>query len=224
MERVENSELNRKILNHLIAQYQLKEKREPNHLSTYVYCRTKAYLDQKQTVEPSDQEVLLFAIGYGLQDVMTPKDAVAPVYKQDGIVYRPDMVFYPSKVEVENLVELKTTRMSAKKHWEPDHIPMTWLDYMMGGCYMRNTSRYDLIILYLMGNYAPPFPEIYCDTFEFSQEELDENWAKLQEHRTVLDAALAGQYPPEPFKNCYDWECKYCRYKLICETIVTAMY
>lgn len=225
MNRVENPELKRKILDHLIDQYQLKEKREPNHLSTYIYCRTKAYFEQQPgSIEPTEQEVMLFAIGYGLQDVLTPKSAKAPVYNQGGIIYRPDMVFHPTHTEVENLVELKTTRMSAKKHWEPDHIPVTWLDYMMGGCYLRKTTKYDLIILYLMGGYNPPFPELYCDTFEFTPEEIGENWAKLQQRKEVLDESLAIGVPPEPYKNCYDWECKYCRYKMVCETISTTMY
>src|SRR3990167_11258164 len=157
MKRVDNPELKRRILRHLGEQYKIFEVREPNHLSSYVYCRTKGFLQQKMATEPTDEEVLLFAIGYGLQDVLTPKSATAPVYEQQDIIYRPDMSFTPAAAEVENLIELKTTRKSAKYHYQDEHIPATWLDYMMGGCYLRDTKVYDLVVLYLMGAYSPPF-------------------------------------------------------------------
>lgn len=227
MRRVDNPELKRKMLNHLADLYKIKEVREPNHLSSYVYCRTKGFLDQKQATEPTDEEVMLFAIGYGLQDVLTPTEAATPVYERDGITYTPDMSFASphreSTWELEQLVELKTTRKSAKNHFMDEYLPLTWLDYMMGGCFIRGTQQYDLIVLYMMGNYAPPFPQIYCDTFYFDKLELEENWKKMLEHKQVLDEALASGVPPTPFQHCYDWECKYCRYSLVCQTIATAM-
>lgn len=220
MKRTDNPELKRKILTHLAEQYQITEVREPNHLSSYVYCRTKGFFDQKQTVGTTDEEVLLFALGYGLQDVLTPKDATTPLYNKDGIIYRPDLSFY--RLGVEELGEIKTTRKSAKNHYIDDFIPVTWLTYMKGGCYIRGVSQYDLIVLYMMGNYAPPFPQVYCDTFTFSDDELEENWNMILGNKTVLEASLSTGQPPTPFKNCYDWECKYCRYKLVCETLTMA--
>ena len=92
MRRVDNPELKRKILDHLANLYKIKEVRESNHLSSYITCRTKSFLDQKQTTEPTDEEVMLFALGYGLQDVLTPKDASAPVIERSGIIYSPDMI------------------------------------------------------------------------------------------------------------------------------------
>lgn len=225
MKRLDNPELKRKILDHLASLYHIKEVREPNHLSSYVYCRTKTFLDQKQTAEASDMEVMLFALGYGLQDVLTPKDAEAPVYEKDGIIYRPDMVLSKDAFliyEVPVLVELKTTRKSAKYHYFDSELPLTWLDYMMGGCYIRDTNQYDLIVLYMMGNYSPPFPQIYCDTFTFNDSELQLNWNIILNRKQVLDSAIASGTPPTPYENCYAWECKYCRYKLVCEVIVKA--
>ena len=235
MRRVDNPELKRKMLDHLAERYKIKQVREPNHLSSYIYCRTRTFFDQKQAVEPTDEEVMLFAIGYGLQDVLTPRDAEVPVYEENGITYSPDMSFIPSAAEVEDvlqkstnplfalqyekLTELKTTRRSAKKHYIDEDVPVTWLEYMMGGCYIRKTDQYDLIVLYMMGNYAPPFPQIYCDTFYFEQHELISNWAKIIGNQTVLNKALEDNQPPTPYEHCYDWECKYCRYKLVCETI-----
>lgn len=84
---------------------------------------------------------------------------------------------------------------------------------------MMDTVEYDLIILYMMGNYSPPFPDIYAETEQFSQDEIQDNWIKILQNKTVLDTALLTGVPPEPFKNCYEWECKYCRYQLVCQTL-----
>jgi len=218
MKRLDNPELSRKILNHLANLYKIKEIREPNHLSSYIYCRTKGFLDQKQAIEPTDEEVMLFALGYGLQDVLTPKDATAETHEFEGIMYRPDMTM--TRAEVESLQELKTTRRSAKKHYVDDEIPLTWLAYMMGGCKIRGINQYDLIVLYMMGNYSPPFPQLYTDTFYFTDEEIEDNWAVIMFNKGVLDTALEINKPPTPFAHCYDWECKNCRYKLVCETLL----
>lgn len=214
MKRVDNPGLKRKVLDHLANLYSMKEIREPNHLSTYITCRTKSFLDQKMLTTPNDDEVMLFALGYGLQDVLTPKDASTPVIVVDGITYRPDMILS------NRLNEIKTTRKSAKFHYVEDILPSTWLDYMMGGCYMKGSVEYDLIILYMLGNYSPPFPVIYAETIYFDKEELDANWQKIIQQKHILDESLRTGNPPEPFKNCYDWECKYCRYKMICDNIV----
>ena len=222
MRRTDSPELKRQILQHLAHLYKIDEVREPNHLSSYVYCRTKLFLSQKTPSEPTDEEVMLFALGYGLQDVLTPKEMTAPVYERFGIVYRPDMSFTPAKTEVEQLMELKTTRKSAKYHYMDDALPDTWLDYMKGGCYIRGTSSYDLVVLYMMGNFAPPFPQMYCDHIEFTEDELLTNWDKIMQRKLVADRAFKTGVCPTPFQNCYDWECKYCRFKLVCESIVRA--
>jgi len=217
MRRVDNPELKRIVLNHLADLYKIKEVREPNHLSSYVTCRTRGFLDQRQATEPTDEEVMLYALGYGLQDVLTPRDATAPVINKDGIVYRPDLILST------RLNEIKTTRKSAKYHYLDDSIVETWLDYMQGGCYIRDDREYDLIVLYLMGDYSPPFPLIYADTFYFTDEEIKNNWAKILCQKNILDVALETNEIPEPYKHCYEWECKYCRYKLVCQTISHAL-
>ena len=213
MKRVDNPELKRKLLDHLASLYKIKEVRESNHLSSYITCRTRSFLDQKGTAEPTDEEVMLFALGYGLQDVLTPKDASAPVIEKCGILYRPDMILST------RLNEIKTTRKSAKYHYLDNSLPATWIDYMLGGCYMADTNEYDLVILYMMGNYSPPFPDVYAETEYFEDEEIETNWQKVMEHKEVLDKAIADGVPPEPYKHCYDWECKYCRHKLVCQTL-----
>src|SRR4030042_522064 len=215
MIRLDNPELDIFILNHLAETYKLKEKREGIHLSTLVYCLTKSFFDQQSPIEPTDEELMLFALGYALQDVMTPEGAETPIYEADGIVFRPDF-YLPYSNE---LCEIKTTRASLKTNMKA--LPETWIEYIMGGCHMRGKTEYQLSVLYLMGNYAPPFPLIHSETLMFTGEELDNNWQRLLERKSIYEKSLILNVPPEPFKYCKDWECKNCRYKLMCEALAS---
>jgi len=205
------------MLKYLADKYKILEVREPNHLSSYVSCLTKQFWNQTQASEPSEEELMLFALGYGLQDVLTPKDTVPPYVEKYGIIYRPD--FLIPRNSIERLTELKTTRKSAKNHWSDEQLPSTWLAYMKGGCFIKDTNQYDLVILYMMGAYSPPFPQIMADTFTFSDEEIADNWSWLKPRVEVLQKSLSDNIPPEPFKYCFDWECKFCRCKMLCDTI-----
>lgn len=213
MERIDNPELSRLALDHLASLYKIKDKREGIHLSTLVYCLTRSFFDQLASVEPTDEEVMLFALGYGLQDVLTPQEAESPVYEKDGITYRPDFVL---KLDG-SLGEIKTTRMSLKTL--EDHLSETWVEYIMGGCYIREETSYNLMVLLMMGNYHPPFPMIHSETLVFEKQELQANWDYLLERKDVYEEALASNQPPQPFHWCKDWECKNCRYKLQCQAI-----
>jgi hypothetical protein len=218
MIRKENPELRTLMLGHLADKYKLLEIRESNHLSSYITCLTKQYLDQRQASEPTEEELMLFALGYGLQDVLTPADTKAPYINKHGIIYRPD--FLIPRNSLDRLTELKTTRKSAKNHQLDEQIPETWLAYMKGGCYIKDTVEYDLVILYMMGSYSPPFPTIMADTFVFTDTEIADNWLWIMERKLVLDSSLKTNTPPEPGKYCFSFECKFCRNKLICETIM----
>lgn len=219
MKRESDPRLRAAVLRWLANKYKLTDVREPNHLSSYVYCITKTFFDQKVQAIPTEEEMLLFAIGYGLQEVLTPPEANIPTYDVAGIIYRPDIGFTPLIPELQRLTEIKTTRKSSKYHEKEDALPETWVEYMMGGCKMTNTLEYSLVILYLMGNYSPPFPQLYTDRITFEQAELDANWLRLAQRKRVLDEALVVGDPPTPFKWNKEWECKGCRYLLMCQTI-----
>ena len=219
MRRIDNPLLTHKIINHLADLYNIKQKREGIHLSSLVYCRTRAFLDYHQSIEPTDQEVMLFSLGYGLQDVLTPKDAEAPIFTKDGVTYSPDMLF--SLNGEDNLVEIKTTRMSEKTL--ADSLPETWLEYIKGGCFIRAVNTYDLAVLLMMGNYHPPFPLLKCETLLFDDDELFDNWGEMLKRKAVLEEAISSNKPPYPFQNCQEWECKNCRYRMVCDAMVLSM-
>lgn len=211
MIKTDNPELSRLILEYLAERYKIKQRRIGIHLSTLVYCLTKSFYDQQQRIEPTDEEVMLFSLGLGLQDELTPPEANRPVYQLDGIMYSPDFTLRLD----EQLVELKTTRMSSKR---PD-MPETWLEYIMGGCTMMGTDSYQLVVLHMMGNYSPPFPTIVAYSLKFDRDELAANWLRLLERKQVYENALAAGTLPTPYTYCKDWECKLCRYKLQCTAI-----
>ena len=198
-------------LTHLSDLYNIRQQRQGIHLSTVIYCLTRAYFDFTQYIQPTEEEVMLFALGYGLQDVLTPQEAEAPVFEKDGITYSPDFML---KMD-DTYFEIKTTRMSMDKGYLPD----TWIEYIMGGCYIRDITEYELVVLYMMGNWKPPFPKIYAETLKFDQEEILENWYNIIGRRDVLLHDLDAKRPPTPTLWCKEWECKYCRYKIVCDAI-----
>jgi len=202
---------------HLDKLYHISQPREGIHLSTVIYCLTRSYYDLTlDDVAPTPQEVLLFALGYGLQDILTPEKAVLEVVEKDGIFYSPD---YKLKLgDTHDLYELKTTRMSAKKGDEHE-FPETWIEYMKGGCFIQNVNEYRLVVLYMMGDWKPPFPSIKGYNFTFTDEELIDNWGYIMERKVMLEASLLSKSPPTPRAWCKDWECSHCRYKVLCDAL-----
>lgn len=211
MERIHNPEIEQYALKHLADLYNIRQQRQGIHLSTVIYCLTRAYFDFTQYIQPTEEEVMLFALGYGLQDVLTPQEAEAPVFEKDGITYSPDFMLKMN----DTYFEIKTTRMSIDKGYLPD----TWIEYIMGGCYIRDINEYELVVLYMMGNWKPPFPKIYAETLKFNQEEILVNWWNIIGRRNQLIGHLNDRTPPIPMGWCKEWECKYCRYKIVCDAI-----
>lgn len=211
MQKIDNPELSRLILQHLRDLYGLDQKREGIHLSTLVYCLTRSFFDRVAPIEATEREVMLFALGYGLQDTLTPDNATTPLYEFEGIVYRPDFQLKLTGITA----ELKTTRASSNKE-----LPETWLEYIKGGCHILKIKEYDLGVLYMMGNWRPPFPEIRSFKLVFEDDELAENWAYLSERKRVYEEALVSNLPPQPFRYCKGFECRNCRYKLQCDAIM----
>ena len=219
MEVIEDPQMSRLVLDHLISLYNINRKREGIHLSTLVYCLTRSFFDQVAPIEATDKEVMLFVLGLGLQDVLTPKTAETPMYEKDGITFSPDFALrLPSEKRV-RYAELKTTRMSSSK----ESFPETWLEYIMGGCYMRGINTYNLSVLYMLGNYRPPFPHLSSFILSFTDEELRDNWGRLMARKDVYCKALENNKPPTPRLWCKARECKNCRYALQCDAYEMVM-
>lgn len=212
MNRVPNPSLDRAILIHLTDKYKLNQKREGIHLSTLIYCLTRSFLDQSNMeVAPTDEEVMLFALGIGIQSELTPSSASAPMYQFEGIYYSPDMVFSLNG----DTVELKTTRSGAKRYVEGNY-PETWIEYIKGGCYILNKTEYNLSVLYLAER---PVPKLISETLVFEREELEANWSYMIKRKEIYSEALKTNIVPTPYMYCKEWECKNCRHSTICSAL-----
>lgn len=214
MQITQNPEIVREILDRLVDEY--VEEREYPHVTQLIYCLTKQYFDITQGTQPTDDELMLFAVGWGLERVLL--ESHAEPGEKDGIHYSPDFITLRGAK-----AELKTTRMSSKKTAGPVYeLPEGWVKQIMAYCYANGSPKYQLVVLHLMGNYAPPFPQLVGLTLEFTEEELRLNWKWLTMRRDLLQVFLDESEPPTPFMNNMDWECQYCRHKIVCDALEIA--
>ncbi len=211
MRREYNPELDNVILEHLTEKYKLAYHRSETdcHLSTYNGCLTKAFWEARAPVDPTPKECMFFAVGLGLQDLLTPDSAETPLFEKDGITFRPD---YMMKLYKDEYHELKTTRLGEKRIMEA--LPKSWIKYMEGGCWIRGLKHYHLTALLLIP------ARLWSETIYFDEIELEDNWQEVLERKAIVDAAFTDNIPPVPFDyNLGEWECKECRYRTLCDAV-----
>jgi len=205
-----NKNLELCILRFLVDEYRT-EKPFP-HLTELIYCLTRSYLDRKEPMPPTEREILLFALGFGLEKLLLKQLRTHILGNVDGVHYEMDFLSFTGIPG-----ELKTTRASSKKFAEEEgFFPETWKRQILGYMYCQNILKYELIVLFLMGDYKPPFPQLACYTIEASTEELEKNWQWILERKTILSNAIEKSILPPPVFH-FDWECKECRYSIRCE-------
>lgn len=207
MQITPNPVIEKELLDVLRARYITTEGRaEGIHLSDLIYCLTKSYHRITDPLPATDQEVMLFSLGFGLENMLLRDESRVSPGCKDGIHYSPD--FIPLTA---GRAELKTTRASTTRD-----LPETWVEQIKGYAYAEGLLTYDLVVLHMLGNYKPPFPVIKGYQLTFSQEELVEQWQRFLSRRFVLDTCLHDAIPPDPLHWCKDWECKYCTYRIRC--------
>lgn len=211
MKITQNPEIVREILDKIVEEY-VKDERTYPHVTQLIYCLTKSYFDITGNTKPTDEELLYFAIGWGLERVLLRTQATAG--EKDGVHYSPDFITLKG-----TKAELKTTRLSSSKTEGPEYdLPEGWIKQMMAYCYANGSNKYTLVVYHLLGKWKPPQPKMVGLSLEFAAEELEENWKRILERREILDKALRESTPPTPFEyRLGDWECAHCRYKIVCE-------
>ena len=222
MRAVRNGQAERELYTRLTQKYSTP-KPEP-HLTELIYCLTKAYYDRTAPLRVSDKETVMFAIGFGLEQViLRGDDDTAPVSQElDGIWLTPDYVMLTG-----GGMDLKSTRMYPDADGSPKRgFSETWLEQFMGYAYLDTIEAVQYIpdqeIPYSVGIVYLVPAELTAWTLYFSKAELEANWAKLQVRRMVLKAHRRANTVPEPFKWNRDWECKDCRYKMRCDAWAAA--
>ena len=209
MEIISNPQIRREILETLRFRYleSTKESRAPGiHLTQLVYCLTRSFYNVIKPLPPNDMEIMLFSLGFGLENILLRENSRVKAGEKDGIHYSPDFIPLSG-----GLAELKTTRASEGKLF-----PETWLEQILGYMYAERLEYYDLVVLHLLGNYKPPFPSIVGYRITPTADELVRNWDRLTMRRDVLVKAFVAGEAPAPGKWCKDWEPKYCRYGFKC--------
>ncbi len=167
------------------------------HLSDLIYCSRKAYFRKIGLAPPPSNELcVMWMTGYAFQSYMFPHDEEVPVVV-DGINCTPDI---PSGIEV------KSTRRSSRKFNLDDVVQ--YKRQILGYCKALGKLEYDLVVFFVCGNYAPPFPDLDCWHIETTQEEVDANWAEALQRAVKIQVALKDGVPPEP--DYMEWEWEYC--------------
>lgn len=201
MEFIKNPELKRVIYDNI--RQAVQREREGIHLSDTLYCSRKFYWRKKGLApKPTDEQCLLWSTGYAFQTWMFPLDEEIPLIV-GGIVCSPDIT---------RGIEVKSTRQSMRK-FIPENMEH-WNRQVLGYCKALNKLEYDLVVMFVCGNYAPPFPDLDCWHIVATQEEVDDNWEYVKAKASILASCLDSDVPPEP--DNAPWEADYCECVDLC--------
>jgi len=226
-------ELTEQILAHIKARVNVE--RDGTHLSDLLYCNHKVILRKRGESPPiSDDQAILFFTGHAFQYLLCPKpeaismmgeqvekefieyfaDKSPKSYEIDGILLTPDIEDYKFGNTLLPLGELKTTRANMK-YFKPEENKQ-YLEQLMGYCLAKKLTEGALIILFLMGSYSPPFPQLGCWQCEFTQEEIDDKWKEFLWRKAIIERSFkSGEWPVE-FHQAFQKECSYCEVFDLC--------
>jgi hypothetical protein len=207
MQIVEDSGLATRILADLAAE--MKVEKPLPHLAELIYCLTRSYLDRFEPVPLTPREIVLFAVGVGLEKVLLVGHKQQVQGECEGIHYSVDCLDSAGRV-----LELKSTRMAASKF--PEGLSEGWRKQILGYMYTQSgpfpgTDEATLAIMHIIGG------ELTCWRIQATREEVVENWQWLQERRGIYMSLVERERVPSPYRYNMDWECGHCRYRMFCE-------
>ncbi len=136
-------------------------------------------LDEKYKREITDDDRMRMECGFMFEHVLGAKLGERPgEIVVDGIIGSPDGI---SKTDEGIVVEeAKFTWKSSNKPVEDD---LWWLMQTKAYCYMMETNRCNLHVMYINGDYKHPYvPKYQKYRIEYSRQELQENWMVLTNH------------------------------------------
>lgn len=235
--------LREEALKALAEEYKLNSRRPGLHQSEISYCLTKSFWERTSPLPLTEKEILLFSIGFSMERVLLAREETPSELVLDGISCSLDTIslFGPADLKTTR------KRAGGRKGEDGFQIPDGWKKQFMAyryvlNFYIRNElclwcgheSHYTrncwddckclgatfpddndghdfaVVIVHLVE------PEISAYRFQFSDQEMEENWSRLLDRSNQLESMLASN-DPMPFTTNEDYECQYCRYKLMCE-------
>jgi hypothetical protein len=197
-----NSELREHVLQNI--RNTVTKNREGIHLSDCIYCIRKAYFRKMEIAPPaSDKTCLLWCTGYAFQAYLFPLDIEATVIV-DGISCTPDIT---------RGIEVKSTRLSLAK-FDPAEQE-AYNRQILGYCKALHVLDYDLVVMFVAGDYKPPFPSLDCWHIEATEEEVENNWNLVKGNADTIRWSLQMGVVPQP--TCMDWEWEHCECIDLCQ-------
>lgn len=189
------------------------------HTTGLIYCLTKSYYDQTAPLPPTDNETLLFSIGFALEGVWIRDENInenPPAELVEGIWMSPDYVTFGGSE-----MDLKSTRMRSSEDGTPQRgFSDGWQKQFMAYAYRWAMDKYGEIpavvpynvgILYLVG------AELRCFQLTFTRQEILENMEYLKTRLNIYNAFAGTNSVPTPYAFNESWECKNCRYAYRCQ-------
>lgn len=225
------------LLNRVRTEYMIGQQREGLHVSSLIYCLSKALYEATDPLPPTDREVELWSIGFGLERVFLPGLQEEPL-EMDGITGTPDFT-------LGILSDLKSTRMApgssagcaecgepyrghtvittghayVKAPALPFEIPEGWRRQFMAYRWMKNQAgepeyEFAVSIIHLIQ------PLLQVLRLIFTHNELVENWQWIL-MRADQYLSMKAANDPQPFLHMNEWECgagtaNQCQYYLRC--------
>ncbi len=99
---------------------------------------------------------------------------------EDGIICSPDLIDITVSPPI--VMDTKATWRSSRKLDALEKYFWTWLVQLKGYCYVCRTTRAQLLVMCVNGDWAPPVPCIRYIDIIFTERELLDNWAMCVGH------------------------------------------
>jgi len=199
----ENLIARRKVLEALKKRF--SRKRKGWHVSDLITCPRRVYFREIGEYEfMQDERVLLYTAGIAHHDLLEYLPLREIPVEKDGIRGTIDLIG-------DRVTEIYTTRASSKK--SPEEFILK-IEQLKSYLCMAGETEGDLMILFLMGDYANRTPDIKVYTMSCSKDELEEHWRKIVKRKNMLEYCIKNRKMPEEMGE--GWMCKNCGYKHIC--------
>ena len=213
--------------------------RSGTHATDLIFCLNKQALRKLRNPKPTDEEILLFSLGWSTQRWLSGSFEPDTVIIKDGIQLSLDSIIVPSEGgKMPQPWELKATYQSSTRDI---HENIHWIRQVMGYCCAINSTTAKLTRLSIMGDWKWVFkpkgfkdwseeeqetfklahsrPTLQAWKLEFTQEELDKFWEWMKARRDAYEDILkTGRLVPSvcALASGQEWECKFCNYQEEC--------
>ena len=149
--------------------------------------------DQEALTGFSLETKLMMALGLAWEDWLAHQ--LPHVDYHFGELSLDNILCTPDGLDIANdtLYEFKTTRKSSFRVLDNYDKQWMWISQNQGYLKMLGWTKVRQIIYFINGDYRPMLPQVITLGIEYSQAEIDSNWALMLKYR---DAATPESHPP----------------------------